>query len=574
MPVNKLTWKVGGEAGFGILNAGMMFAKTAMRAGLYSFASAEYPSLIRGGHNHLDVKVSEKAVTSHEKALNVLVALDTLTYNKHRDKVVQDGAIIFDSRTTKIAEKPNAKVLLLDIPLLDIAEKNGGRIMRNTVAIGATMALVDLDLRYFSSVLEDNFGRKGEAVVKGNIQAARAGFDYVRQKNGNNFRFKLKAKTNPGRMLMSGNDAATAGAIKAGCKFLAAYPMTPASSIMSTFAGEERNYSLIMKHTEDEIAAINMSIGASYAGVRSLCATSGGGFSLMTEGFGLAAQTETPLVVIESQRPGPATGMATHSSQGDLLFMMHAGTDEFPRIIVAPGDIEESYYATFDAFNLAEKYQLPVVVLMDKYLSESYATIDSLKTDLKVDRGLMPGKAEDNYRRYRHTPSGVSPRTIPGVKKGMFTASSYEHDEVGYEREEEEIRIAMHDKRFRKFEQAKKDIPGPKLYGPKQAGLTVLCWGSNKGPVLQAMEWLKENNIDVNMLHVQYLNPFPAEAVKKAMQSAKKTVDLENNKTGQFAQLVKLNTGLVMDEAVLKYDGRPFFPEEIYDALKRIADGK
>ncbi len=286
----------------------------------------------------------------------------------------------------------------------------------------------------------------------------------------------------------------------------------------------------------------------------------------MGEAFGLAAMTETPLVVVEAQRPGPATGLATHSGQADLRFVLHAATDEFPRIIIAPGDIDECFYQTINAFNLAERYQIPVVILTDKYLGESYWSNKEFDTShVKIDRGFMLDNVE-NYKRYKITENGVSPRVIPGTKNGMHVATSYEHDEKGFEREEEEIRIAMHDKRFRKLDSIIKDIPKPKLHGDKKTKITIVAWGSTKGVIKEAMKSLK----DVNYLQILYLSPFQSEDIEKVLSKSETTVCIENNKTGQLAGLIREKTGIEIDYKILKYDGRPFDPEDIIDSINNI----
>ena len=575
--LNDFSWKVAGEAGHGILNAGLMFARTCMRAGLHVFANAEYPSLIRGGHNHLDVHVNDRKIYAHTKNLCLLVALNMDAVTKHKNKIVEGGGIIYDGNELKLDPKDFSGIKLYPAPLLDIANQYGGRIMRNTVAMGATMALVDLDLELFNDVIRDNFGtKKGEKVANDNIAVAKAGYDYIKNNFPDDFRFRLeKVENNKDRIFISGNDAISAGAIKAGCKFFAAYPMTPASSILHTMAANERAFNIVVKHTEDEIAAINMAVGASFAGARSMVATSGGGFSLMVEGFGLAAQTETPIVVVEAQRPGPATGMATHSGQGDLRFVLHASTDEFPRIVIAPGDMDQCYYKTIEAFNLAEKYQLPVVVLTDKYLGESYISTETFENDgIVIDRGKVLTEEEleklDEYKRYKITEDGISPRSIPGQKGGEFVASSYEHDEHGFEREEEEIRIAMHDKRFRKMEEAAKEIQNPPIIGNGYSDITIISWGSTKGPILDAMPMLEEDGIFANFLQIVYMSPFPAEQVEEVLSLARRSIIIENNKMSQLGGLIKEHTGMDIQHKLLKYDGRPFSPEQIYEAIKKV----
>ncbi len=576
--VNRFSWKIGGEAGDGILNAGLqMFAKSCLRGGLQVFATAEYPSLIRGGHNNLDVCVSGELIFSHTKETNLLVAMNRDTIDKHKHRLSANAGVIYDGDYVKVTTGEfDRPVRLYPVPLFKIANENGGKIMRNTVALGATMALLNFDMEIFNGVIRDNFSaKKGAAIADANVKAGQAGYDYIKNNFPDDFAFRLEKTQRQNNIFLSGNEAITVGAVKAGCKFYAAYPMTPASSILSNMASLERTYNIVVKHTEDEIAAINMAIGASYAGVRSACGTSGGGFALMAEGFGLAAQTEVPLVVIEAQRPGPGTGMATHSSQADLRFMLHASTDEFPRVVIAPGDVEECFYRTIDAFNIAEKYQIPVIILTDKFLGESYCTVEEFDGgNVKIDRGLLLSDQDmenaKDYRRYKITESGVSPRAIPGQKNGMHVASSYEHDEEGYEREEEEVRVMMHNKRFRKFENLAKEIEEPGLQGPENADVTIIAWGSTKGPIKEAMRLLARDGISTNYLQVVYISPLPAKRISEVINNANATVIIENNKTAQLAGVIKESTGLDADHKILKYDGRPFTPQDIYAGIKEI----
>jgi len=575
--LNDFSWKVAGEAGHGILNAGLsMFAKTCLRSGLYVYATAEYPSLIRGGHNNLDVRVSDKPIHSQNKHIDMLVALDKASIDKHANKLSSGGAVIYDGEKIVLDKTVlRADVKLYSVPLSSVAEASGGQIMRNTVAIGAAMALLNFDISILEGVLTDSFRKKGDDVVQGNIKAARAGYDCIKKNFADDFGHILKGAGRHNKMFLSGHDALAAGAIKAGCKFYAAYPMTPASSLLSSMAANESRYNLVVKQTEDEIAAINMAIGAGYAGVRSMVGTSGGGFSLMVEGFGLAAMTETPLVVVESQRPGPATGMATHTGQADLQFMLHASTDEFQRIIIAPGDVQQCFHETIKAFNLAEKYQMPVVIMTDKYLGESYFTADEFDAKgVKIERGKMLTDAElagvTEYKRYKVTEDGVAPRSIPGQKNGCFVASSYEHDETGFEREEEEVRVAMHNKRFKKFALASKELANPKAMGDANADITIIAWGSTKGPILEAMKLLNAKGVKVAYQQVLYMSPFPAAQIKETMAKSKRAVMVENNKMSQLNGMIRENCLVSVDNRILRYDGRPFSPQDIEDGVLKI----
>lgn len=578
---NNFSWRIGGEAGDGILNAGLqMFAKTCLRSGLKVFATAEYPSLIRGGHNNLEVRVEERDVYAQTRFTNLLVAMNKDTIDKHKDRLSKDAGIIYDGEYTKVTQDEVPGIKLYDVPLFKIANENGGKIMRNTVALGATMALLDFDTEIFKQVIHDNFEtKKGDAIVQANLKAAMAGYDYIKKNyNVNDFPYKLHPVRRSNTIFLSGNEAITTGLIRAGCKFYAAYPMTPASSILGNMAGQELNYNIVVKHTEDELAAINEAIGAAYAGARAATGTSGGGFALMSEGFGMAVQAEVPLVVIEAQRPGPGTGMATHSGQGDLRFMLHASTDEGPRVVIAPGDVDECFHLTVDAFNIAEKYQTPVIILTDKYLGESYTTVEEFNTNVKIERGKLlsdkEAEQQHDYKRYKMTSDFISPRAIPGQKNCMHVATSYEHDEEGHEREEEEIRVMMHNKRFKKHEAIAKEVPQPKLVGDNDAEVTIVSWGSTKGPIKEAMMLLKADGIKANYLQVVYLSPFPDKKVEEVMKHAKNVILVENNKTGQLGGVIKEHTGLTVGHKILKYDGRPFTPEDIQLAVKEILHNK
>lgn len=575
--VNDFSWKIAGKAGDGILNAGLlMFAKTCVKGGLRVFSNAEYPSLIRGGHNHLDVRVNSEEIHAPSKRIKLLIALNNESIEKHAEKVIPEGGIIYDPDEIEIEKfKLKEGIRKFPIPLMKLAKESGSTIMRNTVAIGATFSLTDFNLDLLFETIESNFSKKGKEVVENNRKAAKAGYDYVKE-NFKEFKFKLKESNNKNQIFLDGNDAYSLGAIKAGCKFYSAYPMTPATSILHNLAAMEEKYNIVVKQTEDELAAINMAIGAGLAGVRAMTGTSGGGFALMVEAFGMASQLEVPLVVAEVQRPGPATGLATRTGQGDLRYVMHAGTDEFPKIIVAPGDITECFYEAFNAFNLAEKYQMPVIVLTDKYIGTSYQSLPEFDTSkLKIERGLLLNEEEIKnesdelgFKRYKITESGISGRSIPGQEYGMYDACSYEHEEHGFEREEESLRIAMHDKRLKKMETALKEIPEPKLHGYEDAELTIVGWGTTKGAILEALKLLEEDGIKANFLQLLYIMPFHKNKVEQVLKNAKQLFIVENNKTAQLAGIIREETGIEIKNKVLKYSGRQFFPEEIYEGIK------
>lgn len=527
----------------------------------------------------MQVRVEDREIFSQVRNVSLLVALNKETIYMHKDELSPGGGIIYDS--AEVVDKKDFReyVRLYPVPFKNLLEEIGAQlIMKNNVALGASVALVDYDFEVLSGVIRDTFKRKGDKVIGDNISAARAGFDYIKKNFPNGFNYKIEKISAAERMLLTGNDAVCMGAIAGGCKFYAAYPMTPASSLLHFMAANERRFNIVVKHTEDEISAINMAIGAGFTGVRAMTGTSGGGFCLMTEGYGLAGMIEVPLVIVNAMRPGPSTGLPTWTEQGDLKFALSASQGDFPRIVIVPGDLEDCFYMTAEAFNIAEKYQNPVVILTDKYLAESHKTTGKFDTGrITVDRGIFASPEELEsmgekafFRRYRFTESGVSPRTIPGMKKGMYTATSDEHDEEGDITEEIDERVKMMQKRMKKLDTLSREIKHPELFGARDADVTILATGSTKGPIKEAMLMLEREGIAANYFQILYLSPFPAEKVAKVMDSAKKTAVVENNFTGQLADVIREKTGKSADRKILKYDGRPFYPEEIYEAVREM----
>lgn len=575
-----IQWMIGGEAGYGIMTTGVMMAKIMTRLGMSVFDYVEYPSLIRGGHNAYYVRCSDRQIYSQKETIDILVALNRETIDQHKTELSPHAVILYDSNSVTVREGEfDSEKVLVPVPLVDITkELKVDRLMVNTIAVGASMALFYDDYAVMEKILQDTFGHKGEKIVAINVATSQRGFDYVKERYA--FLYKQKITKKPQKsLLISGAEAVAFGAIRAGLKFTAIYPMTPINTIMTTIVEHSLKYGIVVKEPEDEIGGINMAIGASYAGVRSMVATSGGGFSLMVESLGLAAQSETPLVIIMGMRPGPATGMPTWTDQGDLRFVLHAAQGDFPRIVLAPGDFREAFSLTMRAFNLAEKYQLQVIVLVDKYLMEGHGTVDmsEMKADnswFKLERGkLMPNEAlekEKDYKRYKLTEDGVSPRSIPGQKGGISLTGSDEHDEHGLYNEEAEVRRSMMEKRFQKLETAKSDIFGALLIGDKYADVTVLSFGSTKLPIMDAIQRLKEEGVTVNLFHVVFLSPLPVEQITTIMKKAKKTLVIEANFTGQLEGLIREKTGLQPTAHLRKYDGRPFYPEEIVEKVKEM----
>ena len=565
------SFMVGGEAGQGVQSVGFLLAKVFARGGYHIFADQDYESRIRGGHNFFRVRVSDRKVGAIAQDVDILIALNMDSIERHQPQIVTQGIIIFDGEKTKEVSGHNSS--LLGIPLEKLAEeKAGGKLMLNTVALGAALSAVNYDLNILNTVLVERFG-KGD-VGDRNIAAAKAGYEYVQSEYKGDFR-KIKLLSEAKRMLLTGNEALCLGAIAAGCKFMAAYPMTPASSIMEYMAAKSKDFDLVMVHTEDEIAAINMAIGAAYAGVRAMTATSGSGLCLMVEGIGLAGITETPIVIIDGQRPGPAVGLPTRTEQGDLLFVLHAHHGDFPRAVLAPATIEDAFWVTVKAFDWAERYQLPVIVLTDQHLASSYATVDRLDlSQVAIDRGMLFSEKEDDpsdYMRHKVTKSGISPRAFPGLGKALVVTDCDEHDEEGHLTEDARERTAQVQKRLRKLLPLEKEISTPRKYGSRGAETTLIGWGSTYGAIHEAVDMLRKQGANVNMLHLSELWPFPTRAVADAVSKASNKYVIENNATGQLARLIKTETGYDVSGRILKFDGRPFTPACIAEAVRKEA---
>lgn len=576
---NRLSIKIAGEAGFGIGVSGMMLTRSLARAGLSALDYTEYPSLIRGGHNTFLVRVDEEPVTALTSSLNMLIALNRASVLIHQDELTDDGAILYDSDEVHLdpAEDLRRPLALYGAPLDKLAiEAGGDKLMRNVVALGAFCAITGFPLPLLNGVIKDVFAGKGK-VVLGNIAAAAAGYHYVLDNFPEQFTYVLRPLPNPPpQIALMGADAVALGAIQAGCTFYSAYPMTPSTGVLHYLAAKQAETGIIVRHSEDEIAAINLAIGASFMGARAMTGSAGGGYALMVESLGLAAITETPLVILEAQRPGPATGLPTWTDQADLRFVLHSAQGEFPRVILAPGDVDECFYLTHAAFNLTERYQLPVFVMTDKYLMESHFTTMPFDTSkLKIDRGKIVTQAElkkltRRFKRYEITADGVSPRSLPGQSNGVFLANSDEHDEFGYTSEDAGMRIAQTDKRFRKMDRLAKEVPPARLHGPAAAALTIVGWGSTKGAIQEAIQQLKHEGITANFLQIVTMWPFPTKAVELVLGRAKRTLLVEANLTAQLGGLIREQTGILIEDRFLKYDGRPIYPEEIYHKAKEV----
>ena len=582
--MKEVTLGIGGAAGDGLDKGGDTFAKTASRLGLYLYAYNSYQSIIRGGHIWLRVRVGEEKVYSHGDHLNLLIALNQDTLERHAREVEPGGAVLFNSdKLTLDSSLFEGQVLPVPLPVRELLKPLGRTlpVMQNTVALGAAIFLLGLEFEMMAEVLADTFQHKGQEMVSQNVQVAKAGFDYAKEKFvplGYEWNFSRIR-----RPFITGNEAMALGAVNAGCKFYSAYPMTPASTILHWMVAHADRCGVVVKQCEDEIAVANMAVGAGLAGARSMCATSGGGFALMTEAIGQAGMIEAPVVFITVQRGGPSTGIPTKTEQADLNQALGASQGDFPRIIMAPADVTDAYYTAAEALNLADKYQLPVIILSDLLVSEHPETIerDGLKPDLLIDRGQLVTEwpeANGTYKRYAFTESGVSPRALPGTKNTLYIAPTDDHDEEGILISDEytspPVRRKVQEKRMKKLEGALKELPPPQLEGPKDADVTLVGWGSCKGVIREAAEILRSEGIVTNQLHFKYLLPFHVKEALEILNRCKRTVGVEVNYTGQFARHLRSETGVSMDDMILKYDGEPFEPAFIVNRVKEIVQGE
>jgi len=601
----ELSWVIGGPQGGGINASAEIYAKALMRGGLHVFANIEFHSNIMGKHSYYRVTAAPVPVRSHVDAIHMLVALDQETlfgdaierkhypsHTGHVHRVAAGGGIVFDA-DLKIDQARFGRddVHLYPIPFFEVLEQalaqvgKGGQsrkyiVMRNTVALGASVGIAGYEEELlFDAIREEFKGRKVEAAEM-NIAAVRVAASYARE----HFPARPERQLSPlpqaerkPRLLIKGFQAVGIAKLKAGLGMQTYYPISPATDESVYLEQKGPDYQLTVVQCEDEISSINMAIGAAHMGVRAATSTAGPGFALMSEGFGFAAITEAPgPVVFLWQRGGPSTGLPTRTEQADLQFALHPAHGDFPHIVVASGDIEEAFLDSFESFNWADRYQLPVVVLLEKFLASSLFTSDRIDMrKLRIDRGLVfqPISPEkDGYRRHALTSDGISPRSVPGTAGGIFSTTSDEHDPQGHITEGIENRIAMMRKRMGKLETAAREIPEEfkwKLHGPQGADLTLIGWGSTKGAILDAIPELEADGRSVNFLQVRMMRPFAAEAIGRILCSATQTVLVEANYSAQLGALIREHTGVEMQHRILKYDGRPFSRNEVVEGVTR-----
>jgi 2-oxoglutarate/2-oxoacid ferredoxin oxidoreductase subunit alpha len=586
--MQEVTIGIAGAAGDGLDKSGDTLAKSCGRLGLHVYAYNCYQSIIRGGHIWLKVRIGESKVYSHGDKLDALIALNQDSLERHASEVGEGGVIVFNSDKFKLDPSLVRKgVQTLPLPMsqvtAEVVKQYGPlqAIMQNTVAVGAVLKLANLGIEEAHGLMEETFGHKGQKVVDLNTNLLKAGYDYA-EKNAKAFTKEWNF-SKIRRPFLTGNEALAIGAAAAGCKFYSAYPMTPASTILHWMANHVEETGICVKQGEDELAVMNMTVGAGIAGARSMCATAGGGFALMTEALGMAGIMEVPMVCVEVQRGGPSTGLPTKTEQADLFQVFGASQGEFPRLIVAPRDTVDCYKTAVDAFNWADRFQMPVVIMSDLLLSEHPETVDAevFTAPVTIDRGELVtewNESQGKYKRFRFTESGVSPRALPGTKNTTYVSASDEHDEESILISDmftaAPIRRVGMQKRMRKLDNLLKELPAPVLEGPANADVTLVTWGSTYGVVKEAAELLNAQGVKTNFIVGKYIYPFHAKEFTEILSKCKKKISVEVNFTSQFAQFLRSYTGIAMDAHINKYDGEPLEPLHIVEEVKEIVASK
>ncbi|WP_210610008.1 2-oxoacid:acceptor oxidoreductase subunit alpha [Priestia flexa] len=577
--VKQLSWKVGGQQGEGIESTGEIFSTALNRLGYYLYGYRHFSSRIKGGHTNNKIRVSTTQVRSVSDDLDILVAFDQETIDVNVHELRQGGIVIGDAKFKPALPENCTTATLYSVPFTEIATELGTSLMKNMVAVGASSAVLHIDTNVFEEVVLEIFGRKGQQVVQKNMEAIKRGAEYIREQLGENLEtMRLEPADGQKRMFMIGNDAIALGAVAGGARFMPAYPITPASEIMEYLIKKLPQFGGTVIQTEDEIAACTMAIGANYAGVRALTASAGPGLSLMMESIGLAGITEQPIVIIDTQRGGPSTGLPTKQEQSDLMAMIYGTHGEIPKIVMAPSTVEEAFYDTIEAFNLAEEYQCPVIMLTDLQLSLGKQSVNPLDySRIQIRRGKLQKdelpelEAKEYYKRYEVTKDGVSPRVIPGMKNGIHHVTGVEHDETGKPSESPINRNNQMDKRMRKLDNIQFKTPIHLHSDEVDSDVLFVGFNSTRGAIEEAMERLEADGLRVNHAHIRLIHPFPADELLPYVNGAKKVIVVENNATGQLANILKMNVGNHHKvQSILKYDGNPFLPQEVYAKSKEM----
>ncbi len=560
-----VTLKIAGAAGQGIQTIGDLLSEVCHHSGLFTFSVDDYESRVRGGHNFNLLRISDKEIAAPGNRLDILVCINKDAYDIHKEELRSGGIAIVNAEEIGKGNKT-----YFEVPLKKLAEEAGGGVTANTVAAGAVLAVLGTPFSLLADILKKRFAAKSEKIVALNMAAAQKGFDAAKGLSlDTGFTWEAKKRNN---IVLSGAKAAALGALAADCRFFPFYPMSPATGVIANVVPYTEKLPVVVEQAEDEIAAVMMAIGASFAGVRAMTATSGGGFSLMTEGLGLAGMTETPLVIVNAQRPGPATGLATRTGQSDLLFSLHASQDEFPRFIFAPGTPVETYETMKRAFHLAEKYQVPAIVLLDQFLATSRVTENnSLTVEPEIQRFYEQndsGSDDDPYLRYALVQDGVSPQRLPCSGPGLVRVTGNEHDPEGHISENAANKIAMTKKRAAKLPAMIKEMEAPFLVNPT-ARVLLVGWGSTRGNILEAVESLRAQSMEIGAAVFKDLWPMDRKALGKVLDD-KHLIMVEQNESGQLGRLLAQEVGISAFDTILKYDGRPFFPDYIVQKAKEL----
>lgn len=578
-----LSIAIGGAAGQGIATPGDILARIFVRRGLHLNAYNAYQSIVRGGHIFLTLRTSDEPVLSFGDKIDILIPLNQDTMDRHLRLLKAGAAVLYNGDKIKPGQAA-AGVQLCPFSVKELAPHIKGDLVQNTIALAAVLKLIGVEFKMLEDILRLQFRRKGEAVIAENVGVARAGYEYAAA-HFKPLHFSLPDTGKP-LAFFEGNQALAMGGAAAGVRFYAAYPMSPSSGVLHWMARHARQLGIMVRQVEDEIGVINMVIGAAHAGCRAMCATSGGGFALMTEGLGAAAMMEIPLVCINVQRAGPATGVPTKTEQGDLWQVMGAGQGDYPRIIVAPTTIPDCFKTVPQLFNLVDRFQCPGIILSDLLLSEGRSSVDPAELDFNVpiDRGAVIGlngavpPLNGGYKRYELTETGISPRALPGTPGFEHVVATDDHDEDGVLISDEftnpHKRQAMHEKRMRKMEGILPLIEPPKLWGSEDAEVTLVGWGSTQGVIREAIQKLgREEGIAANNLQIKWIVPLHAAAISGILGKSKKIIIVENNYSGQFARYLRSETGIAADAHIRKYDGEPFMPHQIVNGVKEILAG-
>jgi len=548
---------VGGAAGQGLDTFANIIEKILKRCGYHVFTYRDYMSRVRGGHNFVQIRFSDKEIYSFKDKLDLILALNKESYILHKERLKADGVIISHE---ELDEERHIK-----LPIDEIKKKIKNHKVLNTVGMGVILKYFGLPLNTGREVLESVIRKK---FIEDNIKALTEGYNLIESK------YELPVEKDE-KIIINGNNALALGAIAAGCKFYCGYPMTPSTSLLTYISSKSNEMGIVVDQVEDEIAALNMALGASYAGVRAMTASSGGGFALMVEALSFAGILEVPIVIVNAQRVGPATGMATRTEQSDLRFVIHAGHGEFPRMVIALRDPEDAFYQTARAFNIADKYQIPVIILTDLYLADYSKTIKPFDYNRISIKRYIDREVKGKYKKYEITDSGISKRIIPGKIEGQIViGDSHEHDEYGHITEDPDLRTEMVLKRMRKLEGLKEELEEPWLIGDKEPEYLIVCWGSTYGAVKEAVDRLNEEGISVGALVFGDIWPFPTKQLMNIGEKAKAIIDVEQNATAQLDSIIREETPFEADYKILKFNGRPFNGDEVYNRIKSIFNEK